>query len=54
MGVLTSSPSVGTEAPNKGDYYAIRTRNLREKTRKTHKEKKEIQEKEEEEEERLG
>ena len=57
MGVLTSSPSVGTEAPNKGDYYAIRTRNLREKTRKTHKEKKEIQEiqeKKEEEEERLG
>ena len=53
MGVLTSSPSVGTEAPNKGDYYAIRTRNLREKTRKTIKEKKEIQEEKEEKEEKI-
>ena len=45
-------PFDSTEDPNKGDYYAIWTRNLREKTRKAIKEKKEIQEEREEEEEK--
>ena len=44
-------PFDSTEDPNKGDYYAIWTRNLRKKTRKTIEEKKEIQEEREEEKE---